>query len=58
MLLFAWVLGERRWLRLLLFAVLVPVVAYTLFSTTLHVPLPLGWLENTLRDHGLAFIFR
>lgn len=58
MVLFAWVLGERRWFRLLLFAVLVPVVAYTLFSTTLHVPLPLGWLENTLRDHGLAFIFR
>jgi putative tricarboxylic transport membrane protein len=58
MLLFGWVLGERRWLRLVLFAVLVPVVAYTLFSTTLHVPLPRGWLENTLRDHGLAFIFR
>jgi len=58
MLLFAWVLGERRWFRLLLFAVLVPVVAYTLFSTTLHVPLPRGWLENTLRDHGFMFIFR
>jgi putative tricarboxylic transport membrane protein len=58
MLLFALVLGERRWFHLLLFAVLVPVVAYTLFSTTLHVPLPRGWLENTLRDHGFAFIFR
>ena len=58
MLLFAWVLGERRWYRLLLFAILVPVVAYTLFSTTLHVPLPRGWLENTLRDHGFMFIFR
>jgi putative tricarboxylic transport membrane protein len=58
MLLFGWVLGERRWLRLVLFAVLVPVVAYTLFSTTLHVPLPQGWLENTLRDHGFMFIFR
>ena len=58
MLLFGWVLGERRWLRLVVFAVLVPVVAYTLFSTTLHVPLPRGWLENTLRDHGFGFIFR
>ncbi len=58
MLLFGWVLGERRWLRLVLFAVLVPVVAYALFSTTLHVPLPQGWLEDTLRDHGFAFIFR
>ena len=58
MLLFAWVLGERRWPRLVLFAVLVPVVAYTLFSTVLHVPLPRGWLENTLRDHGLAVFFR
>jgi putative tricarboxylic transport membrane protein len=58
MLLFGWVLGERRWFRLVLFAVLVPVVAYALFSTTLHVPLPRGWLESTLRDHGLAFIFR
>jgi len=58
MLLFAWVLGERRWLRLLLFAILVPLVVYGLFSTALHVPLPRGWIETTLRDHGFSFIFR
>ncbi len=58
MFLFAWVLGERRWLRLVLFAMVVPVVVYALFSTALHVPLPRGWIENTLRDHGLSFIFR
>ena len=58
MLLFAWVLGERRWLRLVLFAILVPLVVYTLFSTALHVPLPRGWIEDSLREHGLAFIFR
>jgi hypothetical protein len=58
MLLFAWVLGERRWLRLVLFAILVPLVVYALFSTALHVPLPRGWIEITLRDHGFSFIFR
>jgi putative tricarboxylic transport membrane protein len=58
MLLFAWVLGERRWPRLLLFAILVPLVVFTLFSTALHVPLPRGWIEITLRDHGFSFIFR
>jgi hypothetical protein len=58
MLLFAWVLGERRWPRLVLFAILVPFVVYALFSTALHVPLPRGWIEITLRDHGLSFIFR
>ena len=50
MLLFAWVLGERRWLRLILFAILVPLVMYALFSTGLHVPLPRGWIEIFLRD--------
>ena len=35
MLLFAWVLGERRWPRLILFAILVPLAVYTLF---LHGP--------------------
>ena len=58
MLLFARVLGERRWPRLILFAILVPLVVYALFSTALHVPLPRGWIEITLRDHGFSFIFR
>jgi putative tricarboxylic transport membrane protein len=58
MLLFAWVLGERRWPRLILFAILVPLVVYALFSTVLHVPLPRGWLENALRTHGFSAIFR
>ncbi len=58
MLLFARVLGERRWLRLVLFAMIVPLVVYALFSTLLHVPLPRGWIETTLRDHGLSLIFR
>ena len=58
MLLFALVLGERRWHRLVLFAVLVPLVVYILFSTALHVPLPRGWIEDSLRQHGFALIFR
>jgi len=58
MLLFALVLGERRWRRLVLFAILVPLVVYVVFSTALHVPLPRGWIENSLREHGLALIFR
>jgi len=58
MLLFAWVLGERRWLHLVLFAIFVPIGVYALFSTGLHVPLPRGWIETALRDHGLSFIFR
>ncbi len=58
MLLFAWVLGEHRKPRLVLFAIVVPLVVFTLFSTALHVPLPRGWIENTLHDHGFAAIFR
>jgi hypothetical protein len=58
MLLFALVLGERRRPRLVLFAILVPLVAFTVFSTALHVPLPRGWIENTLREHGFRFLFR
>jgi len=58
MLLFAWVLGERRWPRLILFAILVPLVVFALFSTVLHVPLPRGGLENALRAHGFTAIFR
>jgi hypothetical protein len=58
MLLFALVLGERRRLRLVLFAILVPFVVFAIFSTALHVPLPRGWIENTLREHGLRLLFR
>ncbi len=58
MFLFSWVLGERRWPRLVLFAMIVPLVVYALFSTLLHVPLPRGWIETALRDHGFSFIFR
>lgn len=58
MLLFAWVLGEHRKLRLFLFAIVVPLVVFTLFSTALHVPLPRGWIENSLHNHGFAAIFR
>ena len=58
MLFFVWVLGERRWFRLALFGILVPVVVFTIFSTALHVPLPRALLEDTLREHGLARIFR
>jgi putative tricarboxylic transport membrane protein len=45
MLFFVLVLGERRWLRLVIFALLVPAVAYAIFSTILHVPLPRGWFR-------------
>ena len=40
---FALVLGERKWSRLVLFAVGVPIATYILFRTALHVPLPRGW---------------
>lgn len=39
---FALVLGERRWARLILFAVGVSIATYILFSTALNVPLPHG----------------
>ena len=42
---FVLVLGERRWGRLILFAVVVPVVTYLVFDTTLNVPLPRGWFR-------------
>ncbi len=58
MLIFVRVLGERRWQRLALISVLVPLVVYMLFDTLLHVPLPGGWIETMLRKHGFAFIFR
>jgi putative tricarboxylic transport membrane protein len=42
---FALVLGERRWVRLALFAVVVPVATYLLFDRALNVPLPQGWFR-------------
>jgi len=45
LLLFGLVLGERRWVRLLPFAIVVPIAVYAIFDTTLHVPLPRGWLR-------------
>lgn len=44
LLLLGLVLGERRWFRLVPFAVAVPVAVYLLFDNTLNVPLPRGWL--------------
>jgi putative tricarboxylic transport membrane protein len=41
---FGLALGERRWLWLTLFAVIMPVAIYLLFSATLNVPLPTGLL--------------
>ncbi len=40
---FGLALGERRWVRLVIFAAAVPVATYLLFDRTLHVPLPRGW---------------
>ncbi len=42
---FALVLGERRWIRLLAFAVGVPLVTYLVFDSILNVPLPHGWFR-------------
>jgi putative tricarboxylic transport membrane protein len=39
---FGLVLGERRWLKLILFAAVTPVAIYLIFSTILNVPLPSG----------------
>ena len=41
---FGLALGERRWLWLILFAVIMPVAIYLLFAATLNVPLPSGLL--------------
>jgi len=41
---FGLALGERRWLWLTLFAVIMPVAIYLLFAATLNVPLPRGLL--------------
>jgi hypothetical protein len=35
-------LGERRWARVALFAIVVPVATYLVFDRTLNVPLPRG----------------
>ena len=40
--LFGLAAGERRWVRLIVFAVTVPIAIYLIFSTTLNVPLPPG----------------
>lgn len=45
LLLFGLAVGERRLPRLLLFAVLVPIAIYLVFSTLFSVPLPEGWLK-------------
>src|SRR5512136_917632 len=37
---FCLALGERRWTRLLLFSVVVPVATYLVFDQALNVPLP------------------
>ena len=58
LLLFISALGERRYSRSVLFAIAVPLVVFALFSSLLHVPLPRGWIENTLRDKGLMLIFQ
>jgi hypothetical protein len=39
---FCFVLGERRWSRLVSFAVVVPVTTYLVFAWFLNVPLPRG----------------
>ncbi len=37
--------GERRWVRLVSFAVLVPIAIYAIFATALNVPLPPGFFR-------------
>ena len=39
---FGLALGERRWSRLILFAVVVPATTYVVFDRLLNVPLPRG----------------
>jgi putative tricarboxylic transport membrane protein len=43
--LFGLVLGERRWIRLILFAIVVPIAVYMIFDTALNVPLPRAWFQ-------------
>ncbi len=40
--LFGLAAGERRWVRLIAFAVTVPIAIYLIFATILNVPLPAG----------------
>jgi hypothetical protein len=56
MLSFVWVLGERRWSRLILVAVLVPLIVYAIFDTVLNVPLPRGAAEDILSRIGFGLI--
>jgi hypothetical protein len=39
---FCLALGERRWIRLIVFSVAVPVATYLVFDQALNVPLPRG----------------
>ena len=39
---FCLALGERRWVRLAIFAAVVPIITYLVFERTLNVPLPRG----------------
>ncbi len=39
---FSLALGEKRWVRLTLFSLVVPVITYLVFDRTLNVPLPRG----------------
>ena len=39
---FCLALGERRWMRLILFSAVVPVATYLVFDRALNVPLPRG----------------
>ena len=39
---FGLALGERRWLWLTIFSIIMPVAIYLLFAATLNVPLPRG----------------
>ncbi len=45
MFLFIWILGERRWSRLILFSIVVSIAIYSVFDVGLHVPLPRGLLR-------------
>jgi putative tricarboxylic transport membrane protein len=45
LLLFGLVLGIRRWFLLIPFAIVVPVIVYLIFDTTLNVPLPPEWFR-------------
>ena len=41
--LFGLIMGEKRWFRLLLFSIHVPIAIHLIFARILNVPLPEGW---------------